>query len=174
MPILENEKHERFAQGLARGLPIPKAYTDAGYRPSRSNASNMAGMPHIDDRVKELKKEIKAGLNALILAPDTEDEVFDSLASMGINRAWIASAFRTIYDSSVLMGNAAGATGAINALLKMVEHEEQQGAATADQPEEKVSISAVTDMLREFRLARAEIAAEPDPVMVTINPGDDT
>jgi hypothetical protein len=41
MPILSNPRHERFAQELANGKTASDAYTAAGYKPSRANASTL-------------------------------------------------------------------------------------------------------------------------------------
>ncbi len=39
MPLLDNPRHEIFAQQLAQGKTADEAYALAGYRKSRSNAS---------------------------------------------------------------------------------------------------------------------------------------
>jgi len=54
MPVLKNPKHERFAQGLAKGDAADKAYADAGYNPSRSAASRLSTNVNIQARVTEL------------------------------------------------------------------------------------------------------------------------
>lgn len=41
MPALTNPRHERFAQGLAKGKTQAEAYADAGYKPSEPNASRL-------------------------------------------------------------------------------------------------------------------------------------
>jgi phage terminase small subunit len=54
MPVLENPRHEAFAQGLAKGKTADDAYTLAGYRPHRGNASTLRANQNISDRVAEL------------------------------------------------------------------------------------------------------------------------
>jgi hypothetical protein len=39
MPVLPNNKHELFAQGLAKGLSADAAYQAAGYKRDRGNAA---------------------------------------------------------------------------------------------------------------------------------------
>ena len=57
MPILENPRHETFAQGLARGSSASAAYVEAGYKENRHNAATLARKQHILDRVGELQEE---------------------------------------------------------------------------------------------------------------------
>lgn len=54
MPILPNPKHEAFAQALAKGASAADAYTQAGYKPSRSAASRLSTNVNIEARVAEL------------------------------------------------------------------------------------------------------------------------
>lgn len=63
MPVLRNPRHERFAQGIARGKSQHDAYCYAGYtankKPSdtRSNAGHLARKPEIADRIAELQEK---------------------------------------------------------------------------------------------------------------------
>lgn len=58
MPVLKDPKRERFAQNLAAGMAVNKAYLDAGYECSREAASassaRLHSNPQIGKRVKEL------------------------------------------------------------------------------------------------------------------------
>lgn len=54
MPILDNPKHELFAQGLAKGLSASEAYEQAGFKPHRSAASRLSTNVNIEARVSEL------------------------------------------------------------------------------------------------------------------------
>lgn len=55
MPILENQRHELFAQGLAQGMSADRAYSEAGYKPDRPHASRLATNGNIRQRVEELQ-----------------------------------------------------------------------------------------------------------------------
>ena len=55
MPVLENPKHERFAQELAKGKTGDKAYVLAGYKRNADNASRLKGNESIRARVVELQ-----------------------------------------------------------------------------------------------------------------------
>ncbi|WP_024337992.1 terminase small subunit [Bradyrhizobium japonicum] len=54
MPILNNPRHERFAQALAAGKPASDAYVEAGYKENRHNAAALAREEHISTRVHEI------------------------------------------------------------------------------------------------------------------------
>ncbi|WP_348628859.1 terminase small subunit [Mesorhizobium sp. M1E.F.Ca.ET.063.01.1.1] len=59
MPMLRNQRHERFAQGLAKGLSGKAAYVEAGYR-STGNAAEVGAAKlvrngKIEARIAELQ-----------------------------------------------------------------------------------------------------------------------
>lgn len=53
--MLNNIKHEKFAQAVAKGMPAEAAYKKAGYKPNRHKASRLNTKDHIIVRVAELK-----------------------------------------------------------------------------------------------------------------------
>lgn len=55
MPILSNQRHELFAQALARGMSATDAYHEAGYKRDRFAAHKLTTKHHIKERVAELK-----------------------------------------------------------------------------------------------------------------------
>ena len=54
MPVLKNQRHERFAQSLADGKSADEAYQDAGFEENRGNASRLKSKESILKRVSEL------------------------------------------------------------------------------------------------------------------------
>ena len=64
MPILENPRHEAFAQGLARGSSAAAAYVEAGYKPNRHNAAALARKQHISTRANESRLDFPAAWRA--------------------------------------------------------------------------------------------------------------
>lgn len=54
MPVLPNAKHERFAQGLAKGKSQSEAYEAAGYKPDSGAASRLSGNVSVTARLAEL------------------------------------------------------------------------------------------------------------------------
>jgi phage terminase small subunit len=55
MPVLPNQRHEAFAQALAKGKSASEAMTAAGYRTDRGNASRLTANDSIRQRVAELQ-----------------------------------------------------------------------------------------------------------------------
>jgi hypothetical protein len=60
MPILENARHERFAQEVASGSSQSGAYETAGFRSAtpaatKANASRLMSRPEVRERVAELQ-----------------------------------------------------------------------------------------------------------------------
>jgi len=61
MPILSNERHERFCQAIAAGMSQTQAYIDAGFRcksgkGAAQSASRLRRKPHILQRITELRR----------------------------------------------------------------------------------------------------------------------
>jgi phage terminase small subunit len=54
VPVLENARHERFAQELANGKSAAEAYVLAGYKGNSGNACTLKAYPSIPKRVKEI------------------------------------------------------------------------------------------------------------------------
>ena len=56
MSALQNHRHELFAQGLVEGKTADQAYTNAGFKPGRNNASRLRANENVQARIKELQK----------------------------------------------------------------------------------------------------------------------
>lgn len=54
MPILDNPRHEAFAQALAEGKTADEAYVLAGYKANRGNATVLKAKQSVKARVREL------------------------------------------------------------------------------------------------------------------------
>lgn len=52
MAVLANQRHERFAQELAKGRTADEAYVAAGFAANRGNASTLKAKQSIQDRVR--------------------------------------------------------------------------------------------------------------------------
>jgi phage terminase small subunit len=59
-PMLENSRHERFAQGLASGLTQLQAYAEAGYCGNHAHASRLSKNPRVRARVAEIMERAAA------------------------------------------------------------------------------------------------------------------
>lgn len=64
MPILENPRHEQFAQHVAAGAPIAKAYTACGYSAggAKQSSHKLARRPEVAARIAEIRGVISASL----------------------------------------------------------------------------------------------------------------
>jgi len=60
--MLDNPKHERFAQALAAGKSQAEAYEAAGYKPSEPNASRLTRNDKVQARVAELLGRATEGI----------------------------------------------------------------------------------------------------------------
>ena len=80
MPTLTNQRHELFAQELAKGKSADEAYITAGYKPNRHNASTLKSKQTVSNRVAEL------------LTPRAEmiSQVTQKAADeLGMSKAWV-------------------------------------------------------------------------------------
>lgn len=68
MPPLPNQRHERFAQELAKGKTADEAYEVAGYKPNRGNATTLKANQSVIDRLSEL--QTRAADRAEVTAAD--------------------------------------------------------------------------------------------------------
>ena len=57
MPVLKNARHERFATEISNGETLTKAYTKAGYKEHRGNASMLYQNEVVQNRVSEILAE---------------------------------------------------------------------------------------------------------------------
>jgi len=57
MPILQNARHEIFAQCRAKGARLEDAYEDAGFIPGNGHAGKLAQRPEVIERIGELRAE---------------------------------------------------------------------------------------------------------------------
>jgi len=83
MPVLPNQRHERFAQGLAKGKSGAEAYTDAGYKGDRTAASRLATNVNVQRRVQELQERAaeKVGVTIESLTEELEAARLHAMAA---------------------------------------------------------------------------------------------
>lgn len=99
MPALENPKHERFAQELAKGRPQAEAYATVGYRPSEAHASRLASNGKVAARVAEIQERAAvraeitvASITERLMAIATKAEEKDEAAMLSVARASLMDA----------------------------------------------------------------------------------
>lgn len=81
MPMLQNPRHEKFAQLRADGVPAGPAYKEAGYNASYSNALKLSRNEKVSIRIDELRRRV-AG-------------------KQEISRDWIVSKLRAIVEANI-------------------------------------------------------------------------
>jgi hypothetical protein len=89
VPALDNAKHERFAQGLAKGKTQEEAYREAGYQGDRTAACRLSTNVNVTARVAEIQE--RAATRAEI-----------SVASVTANLARIADKAEKLSEASGL------------------------------------------------------------------------
>lgn len=58
MPVLENPRHEKFAQLRAKGKTADEAYEGAGFKPNRGNAARLNANDNIRKRIEEITSRV--------------------------------------------------------------------------------------------------------------------
>ena len=101
MPTLENPRHERFAQALARGKTQASAYAEAGYAGGKDGASKLAQAPKGKARVAELLERMAPGgvVNIALVVDDLmrvarKSEDLETSASLAGARAALVAAVK--------------------------------------------------------------------------------
>jgi len=99
MPILQNARHERFAQALAKGLSQTEAYTEAGYVGDRTAASRLSTNVNVQQRVIELQERAAvrteitvASITDRLLAIATKGEAATDAPMLSVARASLMDA----------------------------------------------------------------------------------
>jgi hypothetical protein len=99
MPALENARHERFAQQLAKGETADAAYVLAGFSENRGNATRLKANESVQARVAEILR--KAAVRAEITVASITDrlmkiadkgETLDGAAGLSVSRAALMDA----------------------------------------------------------------------------------
>lgn len=101
--ILQNPKHEAFAQGLADLLPEGEAYVNAGYRDSPASATRLSQKIKIRNRVHELQG---ATAKRMEITADSHVKELRRLAAKAENAR--TPAFGAAVKAEELIGKVAG------------------------------------------------------------------
>ncbi len=83
--MLKNQRHERFAQGIARGLPATQAYIQAGYKARGKSAGNAASRLLENDGIQTRLLELAKKLAKPAIADADEIQQFFTLAMRGVD-----------------------------------------------------------------------------------------
>jgi phage terminase small subunit len=96
---LDNPKHERFAQELAKGKTADEAYVLAGYKQNRGNAATLKANQSVLDRVAQIQERAAirtevtvATITQRLLAIATKAEGKDEAPMLSVARASLMDA----------------------------------------------------------------------------------
>lgn len=129
MPVLANNKHEAFAQLLAKGWKQFEAYEEVGYSGgNRSASTRLAQRTDVAERVKELQAANTATGLLISGSGDT------SLASLGLTTVWVAEAYQAIHAKALEARRFKEANDAIAAISKLIAAEQSDFHAASDKP----------------------------------------
>lgn len=104
MAALDNARHERFAQELAKGATADEAYALAGYTPDRGNASRLTANDSVTKRVAEIL-ERAAVRTEITVASITDRLLAIATKAEGSNDAPMLQAARaSLMDAAKLNG----------------------------------------------------------------------
>lgn len=81
MPVLQNPRHEMFAQALAKGMTATEAYAAAGYKGDRTAASRLSTNVNIKERVSEITGKVNERVIDKLAI--TKERVLAELAKIG-------------------------------------------------------------------------------------------
>lgn len=104
MPALDNPRHERFAQELAKGKSQLEAYKEAGYKPSEQHACRLASSGKVAARVAEILE--RAALRTEITVASITESLL-RIAKKGedlIEPAGLSVARASLMDAAKLNG----------------------------------------------------------------------
>jgi phage terminase small subunit len=101
MPILQNPRHETFAQELAMRKTADEAYETAGYKPSRPHASRLATKGNVRARIAELQA---AGAEEAVITIKSLIAEAEEARVMAMDKGQSASAVSAIIAKAKLSG----------------------------------------------------------------------
>lgn len=104
MGVLANQRHELFAQGLAKGLPASTAYAEAGFKPHEGNASRLSRNEKVQARVTELKERAAARTEITIADITTRLMGIANKAEEGGDAPMLSVARASLVDVAKLNG----------------------------------------------------------------------
>ena len=131
MPVLPNQRHERYAQELAKGKSQIDAYEKAGYKPDSGAAARLSGNVSIQARVAELQQRVAE--KALVTAESLMAEA-DEIRKAAYAAGQFSAAVAALKEKGVLSG-------------KRIERREQGQAGAFDDinDEDQLRQQLITD-----------------------------
>lgn len=156
MPVLDNQRHEAFAQELAKGKTTDEAYQLAGYKPNRGNAATLKANQSVLARVDEIKSRAakRAEITVQSLADELEEARAIALAEKQSNAAVSAT-----MGKAKLFG-LGSEHRRVTGTIQVVQITSKQLEALND--DELASLEAAYPVLQKLGLIGGDSAAAPD------------
>jgi len=104
MPVLDNPRHERFAQHLAEAKTAAEAYVLAGFKPNRGNPSKLAHRPSVAARVKELTSHYAELAAKTAITAEGLVQMFDDIRKRAIESGRLSAGVSAVKEISILTG----------------------------------------------------------------------
>jgi phage terminase small subunit len=101
VPVLGNNRQERFCNFLAQGKCAVDAHELACYKRNDGNASTLLAMPHIQDRLKEIRGELAR--NTVVTAESLIQQA-EEVRLCAMERRQFSAAIAAIREIGVLSG----------------------------------------------------------------------
>jgi phage terminase small subunit len=101
VPVLGNNRQERFCNFLAQGKCAVDAHELACYKRNDGNASTLLAMPHIQDRLKEIRGELAR--NTVVTAESLIQQA-EEVGLCAMERRQFSAAIAAIKELGVLSG----------------------------------------------------------------------
>jgi phage terminase small subunit len=161
MAVLQNHRHELFAQGLVEGKTADRAYTDAGFKPSRKNASRLRAKEDIRTRVAELQNR---GLKRHDI---NIDRILEEYAKLGF------SDIRKVFDAEGILLKPHELPNDIAGALTALEVATVQKGKGAVEHVAKIKLadkrSALADLGKHFGMFTEDITIKAEVVQKTVS-----
>mgnify|MGYP006396922529 CR=1 FL=1 len=156
MPVLDNQRHEVFAQALAKGLSQDAAYAEAGFKPHRQNASRLMTNDAVRRRVNEIQS--KAVKKAEITVQSLADELEEARA-IALAEKQSSAAVSATMGKAKLFG-LGSENRRISGTIQVVQVTAKQLEALTD--DELASLEAAYPVLQKLGLIGGDSPAAPD------------
>jgi phage terminase small subunit len=161
MAVLQNHRHELFAQGIVEGKTSDQAYIDAGFKPGRNNAARLRAKENIQARIKELQNR---GLKRHDI---TIDRILEEYAKLGF------SDIRKVFDAEGRLLKPHELPNDIAGALTALEVATVQKGKGAVEHVAKIKLAdkraALADMGKHFSMFKEDVTIKAEVVHKTVS-----
>ncbi len=156
MPVLKNARHERMAQGLAKGLSAEKAHVEAGFKQNRHNAAALAREEHISTRVTELQSKT---VKKVEITVDSLASELEEARAMALKEKQTSAAVSATMGKAKLFG-LGSENRRVTGTIQVVQVTAKQLEALSD--DELATLETAYPVLQKLGLIGSDSIAAPD------------